>query len=538
MLRDLLSNLPPIYGCDAVRQIERRFVPNAIPTLMERAGAAAAAEVLRTLQGKRGKVLIAAGPGNNGGDAFVVARHLRQTGYDVTLAFAGDPARLAADAHSAWSAWVSAGGDMVAEIPSIPFDLAVDGLFGIGLQRPITGLYADWIECLNQMTCPVLALDIPSGLDSDTGRVLGRAVRATHTATFIALKPGMLTLDGPDHCGTISIHELGLDCASVLPATGHLLTESAYTRQLRPRLRNTHKGSNGNAIIIGGARGMTGAALLSSRAALKSGTGRVFVGLLDTQAPTLDLQQPELMLRSATELLTTQTADAIAIGPGLGRDDTANVALRLAIAYPAPLVLDADALNLLGANRTLAEQIAARQQPTILTPHPAEAARLLGCDTFMVQADRIKAANALANRFNAGVVLKGCGSIVAYPNGQWLINNTGNPGLASAGMGDVLTGLIVSLLAQGWPADTALLAAVHIHGLAADRLVAQGYGPTGLTASEVIDAIRTEINLQTRHANLIHASQEDGAPDEPPPPVAMQVMTRSTPFPFIQPSDE
>lgn len=499
VLRDALSHLPPIYSCDTVRQIERRYLANATPSLMERAGAAAAAEALRLMQGCRGRVLVAAGPGNNGGDAFVVARHLYNTGYDVTVAFAGDPKRLTADAGTAYAAWKSAKGETVADIPPQDFSLVIDGLFGIGLQRPVSGLYADWIERINQFDCPILALDIPSGLDSDTGRILGNAVRATHTASFIALKPGLLTLDGPDCCGTLSVHDLGLDCESVQPADGHVLDVHAFARHLRPRARNSHKGSNGNAVIIGGARGMAGAALLAGRAALKCGAGRVYLGMLDDQAITVDTVQPELMLRAPLDLSASGAADAMAVGPGLGDSEAARALLRQCLGSECALVLDADALNLISRHDALAELVTKRKAATLLTPHPAEAARLLGKSTDAVQADRVASAHELALRYQASVVLKGCGSVVAFPTGQWLINTSGNPGLSSAGMGDVLTGVLVSLIAQGWPADSALLGAVHLHGAAADELVRRGVGPNGLTASEVIDAIRTEINRHIAH---------------------------------------
>ncbi len=494
MLRDALSHLPPIYSCDAVRQIERRYLANATPSLMERAGAAASAEALRMMRGCRGRVLVAAGPGNNGGDAFVVARHLYNTGYDVMVAFAGDPKRLTADAGAAYAAWKGARGEIIRDIPDQSYSLVIDGLFGIGLQRPVTGQYADWIERINQFRCPVLALDIPSGLDSDTGCMLGNAVRATHTATFIALKPGLLTLDGPDCCGTVSVHDLGLDCESVQPADGHVLETNAFARHLKPRLRNSHKGTNGNAVIIGGARGMAGAALLAGRAALKSGAGRVYLGMLDDQAITVDTTQPELMLRPPLDLVSSHAADALAVGPGLGDSEAAKALLRQCLGSDCVVVLDADALNLMARHEALAQAVLERKSPTILTPHPAEAARLLGKRTEAVQMDRVAAALELAGRFQASVVLKGCGSVVAFPTGQWLINASGNPGLSSAGMGDVLTGVIASLIAQGWPADSALLGGVHLHGRAADELVRQGTGPNGLTATDVIDAIRTEIN--------------------------------------------
>ena len=241
---------------------------------------------------------------------------------------------------------------------------------------------------------------------------------------------------------------------------------------------------------------MVGAAFLAGRAALRLGSGRVYVGLIDRQAPAIDPLQPELMLRPPDSLLATGLT-ALACGPGMGAGDDARVLLERACGLDIPLLLDADALNLLAGEKRLQEVLAERGQrssPTLLTPHPTEAARLLACDTAAVQADRGAAARGLASRYQAVVVLKGCGSIVATPDGRWFVNTTGNPGLASAGTGDVLSGLTVALLAQGWPALEALLAAVHLHGTAADQAVAGGCGPIGLTAGEIIASARACFN--------------------------------------------
>ena len=234
---------------------------------------------------------------------------------------------------------------------------------------------------------------------------------------------------------------------------------------------------------------MVGAALLASRAALRLGAGRVYVGLADRDAPRLDILQPELMQRSAEELLAVDLT-ALACGPGLGQSDAALANTTTAIARAIPLVLDADALNLVANHPALQEAVVARTGPTVMTPHPTEAARLLGITTQAVQADRVATTRTLARRFNAMVALKGCGTIIAAPDGQWFVNTTGNAGLATAGSGDVLTGFAVSLLAQGWPALQATLAAVYWHGQSADRLVGQGIGPIGLTAGELIDSGR------------------------------------------------
>jgi hydroxyethylthiazole kinase-like uncharacterized protein yjeF len=485
----------PIYRTAGIRIVEKRYLSEARPPLMERAGSAAAAVALRILKGRRGPVLIAAGPGNNGGDGFVVARLLRKAGHEVIVAFAADADRLPADARGAFEAWLAVAGATVPEPPAGgEFALAIDALFGIGLQRPIEGLHAQWIARLNALTCPVLAIDIPSGLDADTGRVLGAAIRATHTATFIALKPGLLTLDGPDHCGEVSVHDLDLDVAGTHAAEGATAAPALFAAVLKPRPRNSHKGLNGSVGIIGGARGMVGAALLAGRAALKLGAGRVYVGLLEEDALALDFRQPELMLRSAGGVLAEGVSTCVAAGPGLGRSDAALKILRLAVDADLPLVLDADALNLIAVHPVLARRVSHRGSPTLITPHPAEAGRLLGCDVKHVQEDRVAAALRLAQRLNAGTVLKGCGSVVAMPDGRWFINTTGNPGMASAGMGDVLTGIAAALLAQGWDAEQALLGAVWLHGASADAAVAAGAGPIGLAAGDLIDGARKLLN--------------------------------------------
>lgn len=482
----------PIFRVDGIRAIEAHFLPGAQPPLMERAGAAAAEVALTLLDEHGGPVLVACGPGNNGGDGFVLARHLLHAGHQVTVAFAADPGGLPADAHEAWGEWLDAGGTCQPTIPDGDFALAVDALFGIGLTRAIEGRYADWVERLNALDCPLLALDVPSGLDADTGHAKGPCVRASHCATFIALKPGLLTFDGPDHAGEVTVCDLGLEFEGGFHAQSRLVSPAFFAAQLRARSLNSHKGSNGNAAIIGGAPGMVGAALLAGRAALRLGAGRVFVGLLDPSQLAVDPVQPELMLRSARDAIGL--ASALAVGPGLGQSDEALELLRIAIDAPIPLVLDADALNLLSQHPVLAGRLRRRALPTLLTPHPAEAGRLLGSDTDSVQSDRIASAVELARRFNAGVVLKGCGSVLASPDGAWAINPTGNPGMASAGMGDVLTGIVTALLAQGWEAGNALAGAVWLHGEAADRLVAQGIGPVGLAAGELVDEARMALN--------------------------------------------
>jgi hydroxyethylthiazole kinase-like uncharacterized protein yjeF len=449
----------PIYLTKDIRRIEEAAKD---APLMQRAGGAAAELAARLCAEDAKDVLVLAGPGNNGGDARIVAELLQQKFFRVTLAGA-------------------------AEIGALPVNkrwgLVVDGLFGIGLARPIEGEFAKLVDYANAQDCARLALDIPSGIESDSGRILGRAVRATHTITFIALKPGLLTLDGPDHCGEVSVAGLGLDVRKLLRPSAWVASPALFSEALRRRPRNFHKGKAGSLAILGGAAGMTGAALLAGRAALKLGAGRVYVGMLEETS--LDPVTPELMLRHPDDALG-QDLDAIVIGPGLGQSERAETLVGAVLASDMPCVLDADALNVIADNRDLRAACAKRKADTLLSPHPGEAARLLGSSIPDVQKNRVASAQQLARELNAHVCLKGNGSVLVARDGHWFVNTTGNPGMASAGMGDVLSGILGALLAQKISGEAALVLGVHLHGAAAD---AAGHG-VGLTASELIDPAR------------------------------------------------
>jgi hydroxyethylthiazole kinase-like uncharacterized protein yjeF len=457
----------PIYLTEDIRRIERG-AGVAEEQLMERAAAAAADVAMRIASDKTKDILVLAGPGNNGGDARLVARLLKEKFFRVEVASQMD------------------------QIPARPWGLVIDGLFGIGLVRDITGEYAALVDYANRQRCPVLALDIPSGLHSDTGRVLGHAVRATHTVSFIALKPGLLTLDGPDHCGALEVAELGLAAQEIVPPYAWVADPAAFKPLLKPRPRNFHKGMAGSVAILGGAAGMTGAALLAGRAALKIGAGRVYVGLLSEEV-SVDFLNPELMLRHPDDALG-QDLDAIIAGPGIGQGERAETLVGAALASDLPCVLDADALNLIAESEDLRHACARRRADTIVTPHPAEAARLLALKTADVQADRVRAAKILAENLNAHVVLKGAGSVLVARDRHWFINLSGNAGMASAGMGDVLAGILGALLAQRYSGESALVLGVNLHGAAADDLAAMATGPVGLTAGELLDAARRRWN--------------------------------------------
>ena len=459
-----------IYLTEEIRRIERGCgVPE--PELMQRAARAACEIAVQLVSEKAKDVLVLAGPGNNGGDARVMAKLLEERFFRVSVASKRD------------------------EVPDKPWGLVVDGLFGIGLARELTGNYAALVDYANAQRCPVLALDIPSGVHSDSGRVLGRAVRATHTVTFIGLKPGLLTLDGPDHCGKVEVADLGLQ--NIITPSAWVAEPGLFKELLKARPRNFHKGMAGSVGVLGGAAGMTGAALLAARAALKMGAGRVYLGLL-AESISVDLQNPELMLRHPDDALG-QDLDALVVGPGLGEGERAETLVGAALASDLPCVLDADALNLMSESEDLRHACARRSAETLLTPHPAEAARLLALNTADVQADRVKAARILAENLHAHVVLKGAGSILVARDAHWFVNTTGNPGMASAGMGDVLAGMLGALLAQRYSGETALVLGVHLHGAAADDLAAGGVGPVGLTAGEVIDAARRRWNRWLGH---------------------------------------
>ena len=300
-----LKHNTPIYRTSEIRALEARAAAApGKPQLMERAGLAAA-ELARELAGSSGRrVVVFAGPGNNGGDAFVLARHLKRWWFNVFVSFSGERSKLPPDAAAAFDAWREAGGEMTPELPPPgASSLVVDGLFGIGLQRDVTGAYAERIAWINAAAseATVLALDTPSGLESDSGRVLGCAVRATHTIAFIALKPGLLTLEGPEHCGALHLATLDLDARALLEPSGHVIGPDAIAAALPRRRLNTHKGDYGSVGLIGGASGMAGAAVLAGRAALKLGAGRVYVGFAGEEVPAFDPMQPELMLRRAEE---------------------------------------------------------------------------------------------------------------------------------------------------------------------------------------------------------------------------------------------
>ena len=491
--------MTPLYSVAEIREMEHAAAAS-LPegALMQRAGRAAA-DCAASMR-EAGYVLVLAGPGNNGGDALEAAANLAQVGMEVRVLHL-----LAGGAVSPETAQAleKARASAVVFIDALPPDhgwgLVIDGLFGIGLARPLEGAARELVLALNELHGPVLALDVPSGLDADTGALIGKdgvAIRATRTITFIGDKPGLHTFAGRDHAGEVMVAALGIE--DRLASSAGLNDPQRFAAQLKARLHNSHKGSFGDVAIIGGAAGMTGAAVLAARGALFTGSGRVFVASVDP-GPEYDSLQPEIMFRSAADFKRTDST--LVLGPGMGESAGAIRALVKALDGPAPLVIDADALNLIAASPDLQGRLAGRTAPSVMTPHPLEAARLLGVTAGVVQGDRLAAAREIAARFGAVVVLNGSGSVIADAAGMVMINPTGNPGLATGGTGDVLAGVVGSLLAQGWPAWEAALGAVWMHGAAADWLVEHGAGPIGMTAGELPSAVRMILNRLVK-ANL------------------------------------
>jgi hydroxyethylthiazole kinase-like uncharacterized protein yjeF len=497
-----------LYSVEQIRTIEHAAAAALGPgVLMKRAGQAAAHYALELLGERRNlPVLLVAGPGNNGGDALETAANLREAGVDALALYlpgTGSPSPETAQALQ------RARDCAVRFLDQLPADikpaLVVDGLFGIGLARQLEGAAAELALRMDTFGCPVLALDVPSGLDADTGAVVGMnddrvAVTATHTITFIGNKPGLYTCDGRDHAGVVRVDDLGIEARHFVAAGARLNGVDMFASDLAlaRRPQNTHKGSFGDVVIVGGAHGMAGAPVLAARGALLAGAGRVLVAALDPGL-VYDSVHPELMFRDAASF--DFTGRTVVAGPGMGEAPTAVRLLAKVIDGSSPVVIDADALNRLAGDADLQGRLAQRKAPTVLTPHPLEAARLLGVTAAVVQADRVEAARELAGRFDATVVLKGSGTVIAENEENAVaINTTGNPGLATAGTGDVLAGVCGALLAQGWSAYTAALCGVWMHGLAADELVASGVGPIGLTAGELPAAIRGILNRLVREA--------------------------------------
>lgn len=482
-------------------------------TLMENAGASVARVVIQRYGPVAGKtVAVFCGKGNNGGDGFVVARLLKRQRASVRVFLLSPLSALQGDAKTMHRRFVKvAGASAVRPNPAAEdmsacakqSDLLVDALLGTGLSTPVTGAYRSAIDAMNASGSPVVAVDLPSGLHADTGAVLGAAVRATVTVTVAPPKLGLYVGQGIDHAGTIHVAEIGIPPSYVDAVEGHvsLLTLQECRRLLPERLPSSHKGTYGHAGLIAGSVGKTGAAALAARAALRTGTGLVTVAtpasvndvleakLLEAMTVPMPETKARTLARSGLERILSfaQARTAVAIGPGLTtHPETVELLQTLIPKLERPTVLDADALNALAGRTTL---LGDSKVPLVLTPHPGEMARLEGETTPQsINADRLGTAGHFARRRGVFLVLKGARTVVAHPDGRIAVCPTGNPGMATAGAGDVLTGMIVGFLAQRLDAWQAACAGTYFHGLAGD-LAAAKWGQPGMTAGDIIEQI-------------------------------------------------
>ncbi len=484
-----------LYTAAQVRELDQaaiRTLGIAGYTLMQSA-AGAAFRLLRARWPQARHIVVLCGAGNNGGDGYVLARLAREAGFSAEVIALAEPSGQG-DAARACADWRASGSTILPASTDLPgADVYVDALFGTGLARPVDGAASQLIERLNASRRPVLALDVPSGVDADSGSVLGIAVRATATITFVGHKRGLFTGAAADHCGDLILDALGLPEAlyTLCAADAHLIDARAMMRWLPARPHDAHKGALGHVLALGGDHGMGGAIRLAGEAALRVGAGLVSVATRAEHVSALNAARPELMAHGVADAAALepllQRASVIALGPGLGQSDWSRALWHSALATGKSTVLDADALNL------LAHAPLSLPANCVLTPHPGEAARLLGCDTTQIAHDRFAAVRAIAKRHAAVVVLKGAGSLIASPAGEVGVCPWGNPGMASGGMGDVLTGVIAGLLAQGLDAWRAACLGVGLHAQAGD--VAAQSGPAGMLASDLFKPLRQLRNL-------------------------------------------
>ena len=483
-----------LYSAAQVRELDRRAIESGIAAaeLMARAGAAAF-RILRARFPRARRVAVLCGPGNNGGDGFVVARLARQAGLAVSLFTVGDNTRATAEATGARSAAIEAGVAPTAFTDNAlaHTDVIVDALLGIGIDRPLTGTWRTAVEAINASGKPVLAIDIPSGLNADTGAVLGAAVRADVTSSYIGLKAGLFTGAGREQAGEILFDDLGAPASiySHVAPVARRLTQDDLRGLVTRRARDAHKGSFGHVLVAGGGQGMPGAARLCGEAAYRAGAGLVTLATHPAHAAVVNAPRPELLafgVRTAKDFKPLLArANVIALGPGLSQTPWAKAIFQGAAKSKLPLVVDADALNLLARKPF-------KRRDWILTPHPGEAARLLKTTTAKIQQDRFAAVRALTQRYGGVCVLKGSGTLVSDGEATWLCDR-GNPGMASAGSGDVLTGIIAALYAQGLSALDAARLGVWLHASAGDR-AASAHGEIGLLAGDLIAHVSTELN--------------------------------------------
>lgn len=470
-----------ILTADELQNLEMRAANQlGADTLMKRAGAAAAELIMKRLEDagvEQRRVTLLVGPGNNGGDALACACELREKGAVVNVVLPGGRRPTSALALAQLERWTQAGGTTYDDpYMTEKADCVVDGLFGTGLAKPITGDYLDAVLWFNERQALKVSLDIPSGLNPVTGHWTGSypGCSADVTITFLCVKSGLYMCEGADAAGEIVLNELDV---SVPLSPLSVIGTDEFPRVLRPRVKNSHKGDYGSVAVIGGTDSMIGASILAARSALISGAGRVTLECRAEHAPHVDMVYPEIMF--ATKPVNLEDFDAIVLGCGLGTSAEAKARVIEALNCQKPLILDADALNIIAADIKLQDMVLARRAPTVLTPHPGEAARLLRRDTAGVTADRVAACRELAVQTGAIVVLKGAGTVISMRSSRTWINPTGSPMLATGGSGDVLAGMIGAMFAQGYDMVESVLAAVYFHGLSAEGLEA------GFTAGEI-----------------------------------------------------
>ncbi len=524
-----------LVTAETMRELDRFTISEiGIPgiVLMEAAGRAVA-DAAAGLAGCRGgvRVLVVCGPGNNGGDGFVAARHLLDAGCDVTVVLLAERRAYAGDAATCLKAldWFNA--RIVEASRGIPDDVVawamdaviVDAVFGTGLSRPVGGVYADTIDIMNTLHGPAIAVDIPSGIDSDTGAVLGTAFEADLTITFGAAKIGHYVWPGRGHCGEVRVVQIGIPAALTERAADLRLLDNGDIRDAFPaRPPDSYKNTFGHVAVVGGLPGKTGAAILAGRAAIRAGAGLTTLVLTEPAAGRIEGRWPDLMIDAAiTENAGWLGVDdqvlsalldgksALVIGPGLGtRPGTSQVVTRL-LSGGLPAVLDADALNAMAADPGALKSLG---PDCVVTPHPGEAARLLGVDKAAVQAERLKSARELARRTGAVAVLKGAGTIIAAPDGRLAVSASGSPALAVAGAGDVLSGIIGALMARGLTPFEAACAGVELHGTAGS-VAAAGIGEYPTAASDLVELIPEAIKIACGGSPIRHVTPCEGPDD-------------------------
>ena len=486
-----------LYTAEQVRHFDRLSIEQygiAGIELMQRAGQVAF-DALRKKWPTAKHVTVVTGSGNNAGDGFVVGRLAHAAGLTVEVMQLGDREKFSEDARYHADLYDQVSGDCV-DFEALPktTDIIVDAILGTGLNSPVRGPWFDAIKAINRHPAAVLSLDIPSGLHADTGREMGIAVKADLTVSFIGLKQGMFTGAAKNYCGEIRFHALDIPArvyASEI-LSSRRIDWAKMKSLLPPRSRTAHKGDFGHVLVIGGDVGFSGAARLAAEAAARSGAGLVSVATHPAHAAVLNCACPELMVHPLTAAADLEglleRASVIVFGPGAGQSSWSEGLLHKVLASRLPLVLDADGLNLLARQAEIS-----RDAVTVMTPHPGEAARLLQTTTAEIEKNRFVSVQQLQNRFGGTFVLKGAGTLIASGEGKTVaVCPDGNPGMASGGMGDVLSGVIAALLAQGLDADDAACAGVALHAAAADKAAQQG--EIGMLASDLYVYIREILN--------------------------------------------